>query len=128
MDQESRLIRIWPALKGRSPLFRACRKKSERENLVKAHAALFLRRPIETGLSVGLSPEAAVRNLRPFGLFSVTVADVRACNDPLHLAQDEAEHAEIQGMPVFQEDELVALRIALYLARKAIAASQPSPS
>ncbi len=84
-----------------------------------AKVKLFFRRADETGLSVGLTAQRAVRDIRPEGLFSIRVGDIRSCEDPLHLAQDEVEHAEIQGMPIYQQDEGLALRIAGHLARHA---------
>ncbi len=82
-----------------------------------ARAKLFFRRLNETGLSVGLTANRAVRDIRPEGLFELRAGDVRSCEDPLHFAQDELEHAEIQGMPIFKEDEEKALRIANFLVR-----------
>jgi hypothetical protein len=68
---------------------------------------------------VGLTEARAVRDIRPEGLFSVEAGNVRLCDVPLHIAQDEIHHAEIQGMPVYKEDEGLALRIANYLVRSA---------
>ena len=111
---------VWPAINPGAELFRACRNTSERDKKTGTpKARLFFRRASETGLSVGLTSRRAVRDIRPEGLFKLTAHDVRAGEDPLHLAQDAPEHAEIQGMPVFQEDEPRALRIANHLMRHA---------
>ena len=118
MDQG--LIPIWSALSPSRLTFRACRNASERDKRTGvAKAKLFFRRVDETGLSVGLTAARAVRDIKPEGLFEIAVGDIRSCDDPLHLAQDEEHHAEIQGMPLFKEDEEKALRIANHLVRHA---------
>jgi hypothetical protein len=68
---------------------------------------------------VGLTYRRAVRDLKPKGVFKICASDVRLCVEPLHFAQDESEHAEIQGVPVYQQDEERAIAIARHLARKA---------
>jgi hypothetical protein len=111
---------IWPVLSSSRLTFRACRNTSDRDKRTgAARAKLFYRRTEETGLSVGLTADRAVRDIRPEGLFELMVGDIRSCEDPLHLAQDEEHHAEIQGMPRLQEDEQGALRIANHLVRHA---------
>jgi hypothetical protein len=118
--EQGLIARIWTAIPADAELFRACRNNSDRDKRTgTARAKLFFRRASETGLSVGLTPERAVRDIRPEGLFSLKAGDVRASADPLHLAQDQAEHVEIQGVPVYQEDEEKALRIANHLVRHA---------
>ena len=88
---------IWPVLPHACPIFRACRNASDRDKRTgTAKTKLFLRRIDETGLSVGLTAARAVRDIRPEGLYEIRVEDVRSCEDALHIAQDEADHAEIQ--------------------------------
>jgi hypothetical protein len=118
--EQGLISNIWPALSPSRPVFRACRNSSERDKRAgTAKAKLFFRRADETGLSVGLSAERAIRDIKPEGLFEIGVSDVRSSEDPLHFAQDEVEHAEIQGMPLLKDDEERALRIANYLVRYA---------
>ena len=121
MGMEPGLISvIWPAIGPEKEVIRACRNNSDRDKRTgTARAKLFFRRSGETGLSVGLTASRAVEDIRAEGLFSLKSGDVRAGADPLHVAQDEVEHAAIQGMPVYQEDEETALRIANHLVRQA---------
>lgn len=116
-----RLISIvWQAIDPGAEVYRACRLTSERDKKAGTpKAKLFFRRADETGLSVGLTSRRAVRDIRPEGLFKMIARDVRSCEEPLHFAQDEPEHAEIQGMPIYQQDETTALRIANHLMRHA---------
>jgi|GEM_PF-3492040 len=111
---------IWAALSPSHLIFRGCRNSSDRDKRTgTARAKLFFRRPDETGLSVGLTAARAVRDIRPEGLFKIKAGDVRSCEDPLYFAQDEVDHGEIQGMPLFRDDEEKALRIANHLVRHA---------
>lgn len=116
--EQGLVTNIWPVLSPSRFAFRACRNTSDRDKRTGvARAKLFFRRTDETGLSVGLTAARAVRDITPEGLFEITVGDVRSCEDPLHFAQDEEHHAEIQGMPPFKDDEEKALRIANHLVR-----------
>ena len=109
---------VWQALSSDSLTYRACRNRSERDKQAgRARTKLFYRRSDESGLSVGLTLARAAC-IRHEGIFQLEVGDIRA-HGALHVAQDEEDHAEIQGMPVFQEDEERALEIAGHLARHA---------
>jgi|HubBroStandDraft_5_1064220.scaffolds.fasta_scaffold14715_5 hypothetical protein len=81
---------------------------------------LFYRKATESGLSVGLSPEGTLlRYPGAVGMCRLIVRDIADCPDPLRLARDAIDHAEITGVPTRDEDQERALRIAKYLARVA---------
>ena len=116
----------WPPLHAESLLYRAYPfPNTLNRNKRKPEPNLFYRRAQETGLSVGLSPEAVTRRVpRNFGMCRLKVGattdcgnGVLGCPDPLSIVQDAEDHAEIRGRPTRNEDQERALRIAKYLVR-----------
>jgi hypothetical protein len=116
----------WPALDPDATVYRAYPfPDSLNPKTGKPVPKLFYRKADELGLSIGLS-RLGLRDRFPgaVGMCKLIVGDVNipdvgilGCIDPLHIVQDEADHAEIRGVPTRVDDQEKALRIAKYLVR-----------
>jgi hypothetical protein len=120
----------WPRLEDRRVVYRAYRNAAwaDRQTGQPTPAAFLRRKPPKDvkGLSVGLTKEASVRALNTIhGICELVVGDVRKV-DALDVAQDSPDHSNITGVPLREDDEHAAMRIASNLARIARPTELPS--
>jgi hypothetical protein len=111
-------------------VFRAFSDKSYRErkatNRVRSGAYQLREEDIEDGLSVGLTPEAAVKHLQTnHGYCSISVGKIHALSYHLEVRFDlrDAEHAFICNLPLMtisDEQRELALLIGGQLARLSV--------
>jgi hypothetical protein len=87
--------------------------------------AFFRRRSDYDGLSIGETPDAAIRELRkPFGVAGLRAGAIRMVLDPLlyeplEVVLDDGDHGAILGLPPFAEaSEQIEIHRAEYLAEE----------